>query len=327
MVSEEVTLDRDIALYRSVTFAQSTKRTYASHKRAYFKFCAAMGYNPVPVSQTVLCRYAAYLARRLAVSSIRKYLNIIRLLHLEEGFPNPLKENWFLETILRGIARKKGMGTTRKLPITPHLLLSIRGRLNLYNPVEAVFWAACLTAFFGFLRKANLFPPSVKGFDPSRHLCRQDLTLHQWGVTLHIRWSKTIQFGERALEAPLPRLVGHPLCPVAALVHAFTLTLGASLTGPAFVIKVGSQFTPFPPSKFVSLLRTHLSALGYNPNLYSGHSFRRGAASWALRNGLPGETIKILGDWKSDAYLTYLTLDHQAKLDSISVFAKSLPTT
>ena len=285
-----------------------------------------MGYVPVPVDQIVLCRYAAHLAKRLSAPSVRKYLNIVRILHLEEGFKNPLQENWFLDTILKGIDREKGVGVKRKLPITPHLLLSIKQGLNLSSPLDSVFWAACLTAFYGFLRKANLFPPNDKSFSPSKHLARSDFTFHPWGVMLHIRWSKTIQCGERILEAPLPRLPAHPLCPVAAIVQAFVLTRGAQVNGPAFVLKVTSGFSSFPPTKFVSMLRSQLTRLGYNPGLYSGHSFRRGAASWALKNGLPGETIKILGDWKSDAYLAYLVLDHQAKLDSMIKFSLPLPS-
>ena len=112
-----------------------------------------------------------------------------------------------------------------------------------------------------------------------------------------------------------------------ALVRAFTVTRGASIEGPAFVIPTSKGLTPFLPSRFVNLLKSYLGKLGYQQNLYSGHSFRRGAASWALQNGLPGETIKILGDWKSDAYLDYLSLDHADKLGSMKKFSTFLPTT
>ncbi|CAC5393969.1 unnamed protein product [Mytilus coruscus] len=45
---------------------------------------------------------------------------------------------------------------------------------------------------------------------------------------------------------------------------------------------------------------------GINSSQYSGHSFRRGGASFALECGLPGEVIQAHGDWRSDAYKAYL---------------------
>ena len=38
----------------------------------------------------------------------------------------------------------------------------------------------------------------------------------------------------------------------------------------------------------------------------SSHSFRRGGAVWLLSCKVPGEVIKVMGDWKSKAYLAYL---------------------
>ena len=326
MVAKEIELDRDVVRFRSLTFASSTKQSYASHRRAYLKFCLEMGYHPVPISTLNICRYAAFLSKRLAFSSIKKYLNIIRILHLEAGFPNPMKENWFLDTVLKGVARDKGKVVHRKLPITPAILLAIKSRLNPTSVEDLVFWAAALVAFFGFLRKANLFPSSTHKFDPSKHLSRLDFSLYHWGILLHIRWSKTIQYGERVLSTPLPRLQGHPLCPVDAVLRALIATRGAPPGGPAFMIPRAGGFIPLSPAKFISLLKSHLSALGFSPVNFSGHSFRRGAATWALTRGLPGEVIKILGDWKSDAYLAYLSLDQKEKVNSIFMFATGLPT-
>ena len=286
-----------------------------------------MSYTPVPASPVTILRYTAHLAKRLSANSIPKYLNIIRILHLEVALPDPLKNNWHLHTILKGIARVKGTMPNRKLPITPSILLRIHAILDFTKILDCVFWAICLTAFFAFLRKSNLLPPSAITFDPDRHLCRSDFTLIRDGVQLQIRWSKTIQFAEKLLFVPLPYLPGHPLCPVSAIFKAFNKTRGAPPRGPAFVIpQRGGGWSPFPPLKFITILRSHLSQLGLQSKEYSGHSFQRGAASWALASGLPGEIIKILGDWKSDAYLNYLSLDHNTKLHSIQQFASGLPT-
>ena len=92
------------------------------------------------------------------------------------------------------------------------------------------------------------------------------------------------------------------------------------------MVPTGGGFRPLSPGRFISILKSHLSGLGFAPNNFSGHSFRRGAATWALSRGLPGEVIKILGDWKSDAYLAYLSLERDDKVKSVFMFSKGLPT-
>ena len=143
---------------------------------------------------------------------------------------------------------------------------------------------------------------------------------------INIKWSKTIQCGERVLQTQIPLLKNHPLCPVNALVNAFSHTKYASADGPAFVVYNKSKFIPYSPIKFVHQLRGLLSLIGLPAKEYSGHSFRRGSASWAIQNGIPGEIIKILGDWKSDGYLAYLSLSTLSKIKSIHQFSMSLPS-
>ena len=64
--------------------------------------------------------------------------------------------------------------------------------------------------------------------------------------------------------------------------------------------------------KFIQILRLKLAAVGLQPELYSGHSFRRGEASLhysvikAFALHLQGELIQLQGGWSSDAYLRYL---------------------
>ena len=68
---------REVHSYRAELFAESTKATYKSHRNTYLRFCAYMGYPPVPVQPDHLLQYAAFLARSLKATSVRSYLNII----------------------------------------------------------------------------------------------------------------------------------------------------------------------------------------------------------------------------------------------------------
>jgi len=51
-----------------------------------------------------------------------------------------------------------------------------------------------------------------------------------------------------------------------------------------------------------------LGMIGVDPAKYSGHSFRRGGATFAHRLGVDPLLIKRMGDWRSDAYRRYI--DH-----------------
>lgn len=298
------------------TYAPSTQKAYRTHRRSYLAFCAAIGVDPVPASSNTLCRYAAMLARTLKFTSIKQYMNIIRLLHREWELPNPLTDNFQLDCVLRGIKRGLGDTPSRKLPITPALLLQFLGKLDLRSPTDSAVWAAALLLFFGLLRRNNaLCSPST--FDPEGSLRRQDISVHEWGMLVRIRRTKTIQNKERCLMIPLPRMPSHRLCPVQAIFHAFSLTPGAPSDGPAFVLPCAAGFRPLSPAAFVSRIRSLVSLCGEDSTRYAGHSFRRGGASWAYSSGVPVDTIRILGDWRSQAYTAYISPNLSCVRDSI----------
>lgn len=277
-----------MAEYRAATFAESTKRTYRSHRVSYYNFCRQMCIPPVPATEETLAKYAAYLARRLKANSVKQYLNIIRIMHLEAGLENPAKDSFHLKTTLRGIDRIKGTTVARKTPVTPELLMKIRNKVNFGKRDDCVFWAACVVMFFGLFRKSNLFHID-KRFSRTAFVINGDRSM-----TIKVCWSKTIQFQEREFEVMLPTIHPHPLCPVKAMCLAFHQTTPAPAHSPAF---------PISGECFDKRLK---SAVAGEEGNFSSHSFRRGGATWALSRGVPGEVIKMMGDWKSSAYLAYV---------------------
>ena len=184
-----------------------------------------------------------------------------------------------------------------------------------------------MVAFFGLFRKSNVLTASLSAFSKEKHLCRSDFIIFEWGVEVIVRWTKTIQCHERILRVPLLALPGHPLCPVSALVTYLRITSSALHDGPAFVIpgRKESSFVPYTPAMFLRRLRALLSRIGEDPTHYATHSFRRGGASWALQCGLPAEVVRLLGDWRSDAYLAYIDIPRSSRLQMAHVFANSLP--
>ena len=132
-------LDATVAHFQTQTFAASTSRTYATHMRAYMSFCNGLNIQPVPISHANIARYVAYLASRLSYNSICQYLNIIRLLHLESGLPNPLEKSWYHKSLMQGCKRALGQVARPKLPITLHLLKQTFLCLDLTLPFDLAF--------------------------------------------------------------------------------------------------------------------------------------------------------------------------------------------
>ena len=135
--------------------------------------------------------------------------------------------------------KEKEKNVKQKLPITSQLLLMIKGQLNIDAAYHKVIWAACHTLFFSMLRKSNVFPQSLRSFDPTKHLPRCDFLIHPdglvMGLVMKIRWTKTIQYKDRILECSLPRLKDHPLCPVQVPIKSFQCTTKVDPEGPAFM--------------------------------------------------------------------------------------------
>jgi len=216
-----------------------------------------------------------------------------------------------LKLAFRGISRLKPHCPKRALPVTPHILRQIEGLLDFCNPAHTVFWSLFLLAFFTMSRKSNLV--STGKFDKNKQLCRQDVLLGSKGMLVRFKWSKTIQYGQRVLEIPLVAEAGNILCPVSAF-KAMVQAVPAPKSGPAFVLPTNSGLQPVSYRVFQKFFRSCLVGVGLQADEFSSHSFRRGGASWAFRVQIPGELIKVQGDWASSAYLIYLDMSVDQRL-------------
>lgn len=316
-------LDSLVATYKSHTFAESTKSTYRHYLKSYLSFCKQIDIAVVPLNSTNLARYIAYLSKRLQYNSITNYLSVVRLLHMEAGVDCPI-DAFHVQSVLKGVKRILGSKVCSKLPITPKILLQIFSKLALNSSQDLCFWAACLVAFFSFLRKSNLFCQSMANFDPNRHLSREAIKFHETGVSLTIKGTKTIQFSERTLDVPLPRIINSPLCPCQALLLNFKQVNATVSPSPAFLFCTEGNVQAMTYSLFLKRLKFFLSDLGYDCSNYSGHSFRRGGASFAFECGIPAELIQAQGDWKSDAYKSYIDPSFSHRSQVMSHFASAL---
>ena len=166
--------------------------------------------------------------------------------------------------------------------------------------------------FFGLLRKSNLFQDS-RPSDIKREITRENIEITDESVILRLLWSKTIQRREKILIVKLPYLRDHPLCPVTAVKNMF------HVLGPKSKL---SQAFPITGEYFNRRLREITTSIGD----FSSHSFRRGGAVWGMSCGVPGEIIRIMGDWASTCYLQYLDQIPVKTLDRYRLmFGQKLP--
>ncbi len=171
-------------------------------------------------------------------------------------------------------------------------------------------------------RKSNLLPDAPAAFDRRKHFVRSDFIKVDQFVKLEVKHSKTIQCHERTYTVKLP-ILNSALCPFNALTASFS-KVRLSPDAPAFVMDMAG--TPLTGPAFNTRLKDLVAVCGEDPRLFGSHSFRRGSATWAMCCGVPGEVVKLWGDWKSNAYMDYLDHLPQRVHDGyLQMFASYLP--
>ena len=154
--------------------------------------------------------------------SIRNYLSGVKTLHkmLQTDCPSNLFQ---LNLLLRGIARSKQHGQKKKKAahITPESLEDIHGFIRKDNTTDVVMWSLFLLMFFLMARKSNMIPNSISEFDPKKQLTRGDIIIQDDMLLVHIKWSKTRQFGQ-SRKVPIVSIPNSCLCPVQAYIGMIT---------------------------------------------------------------------------------------------------------
>ena len=270
---------------------------------------------PFPASLATIKLFIQFLSRSLtSPQTIENYISAIRYTHRVNSIPCYFDiENFQVPNFLRAITRKLARLPKRKNPISPHLLSSLISLLDLRLPVDIVYRAAFCINFFTFARKSNIVPPSVKDFSPHKHMTRGHINVIEEGLLVSMEWSKTNQFRKRLVSIPLCSIPNSSLCPVDAYLK-MCATIPAPLSSPAFVVPSPSGLVTLTHFSYVRKLKSLIKQVGLDPSEFSGHSFRRGGATFAFASQVSPDLIKEHGDWLSDTYQKYLAFDLTERL-------------
>ena len=305
-------MEKLVQFYFTKGLAPSTQRTYKAAQERYLKFCRDGNFDPLPLTQSMLCAYVSFLANdNLKHSTLKVYLSAARNLQISAGMPDPFGGVAFhqLQQVMRGIKRaeaEKGVGAKQRLPITPVLLKKLWEVWSCKREEHdtKMLWAACCLCFFAFLHAGEMTVPSDNEYDEAVHLSVRDISVddpvHPSMLKIRIKQSKTDPF-RKGIDLFVGK-TGSCLCPVAAML-SYLHVRGIQRVGPLFLFSDGRVLTRH---RFVNAVQDGLKKAGIDQKNYSGHSFQIGAATTAAMKGIDDSIIKTLGRWESLAYLRYV---------------------
>ena len=192
-----------------------------------------------------------------------------RLFATTTGYEVPTKQFPLINITLKGLGKLKKTPPEQINPMTVHILLQIRDKLDLNMPFHGTMWALFVSSFCMLLRKSNVTPD--KDWE-TEYMCREHMRRGLVGYLITLYWTKNLQTGDRRLEYPLLEAPGCLLCLVWVLDNMIKLN-PAWKSSPAFC-HVNGQ--PIKYSTFNNFLKSIVNKIGLATTGCSTHCFRRG---------------------------------------------------
>ena len=308
---------------RRNAFAKGSYSNLRTQVRCYFSYCVYFSRSPLPADSKTIYGFVQFLSRSMVPSTVRNYLSGIKLLHIFHGLPFAHSDDYLLQLELKGIARLNPHVPIRAIPVTPAILQVFLRHMDVESSLHRCVWACGLFLFFTMARLGSILPSS-KATPLHTILARNRVNFSTQGILITLLHTKTIQFGRRRLHIPLIRNAS-PFCPVVAYEQVLA-HIQVDAGGPAFIFQHQGHVKLLTGTIFVDTFRKVLRAGGVpEASRFTGHSFRRGGATWAFQAGIPGELIQICGDWSSDAYKQYLEFSMVDKLNLAGLLVRHLP--
>ena len=305
---------------QSYRFAKNSARNMISNIRSYVFFITFFSLQLLPADPLHLCSFMELMALTSGYGHLKNVLASVKYLHEAYGHSFP-SNNFSLDTTMQGLKRRLARTPFFVMPLTPRILSMMYRFLDMSKPEDLALWTSYLTAFYCLLRKANVVPESAQ-FNPSQILTRGHIVLDRTNkiVYIHVSFTKTIQFCQRDLIIPVPSNA-NPSLDLYRHMELLLDSVDVPVTAPAFSY---SQKHFINYRQFTVRLKDLLSKCGLSPNLYSGHSFRRGAASYLHQVGGSILQIQAAGDWTSQCFTRYLYLSTEERLKAQHLVASAL---
>jgi hypothetical protein len=252
-----------------------------------------------PVSEEVLCAFAAHRAGRVAGATVRNDIAGLHAFHTAHSLPWPIPPR--LKHIITGVERARPPSSRMdiRLPVSLPLLRGVYEETDPTVALEAAVRACAFTAFYGQYRLGELLPDSLSAFDPQMHPTRAAWSGGR-APSITLPWTKTTRNAGAVIPlAPQPH---SRTCPVAAM-KAFLKRHRVSRRAHLFAYRVDGALRPL--TKRVFLAEINAIATGLGLCRVTGHCFRIGGTTQLLVSGVPPDVVRVAGRWASDSFLRY----------------------
>lgn len=293
---------------RLASLRESTKRTYGAGLLQFHNFCTALGIpeeQRAPCSPEVLSAFIASMAGSFAGSTVNNYVQAVRAWHLIHGLDWNMSDSE-LHMLLKASDNLTPPASRRapREPFTVRMLEEIRQNLDLDAPFDIAVFACLTTTFYSCARLGEFTVPSRESFNLALHVKLDNVSIEEdregrQTHTFALPSTKTSARGERVYWSRQDG-ASDPL-------SAFQRHLQINqppFDGHLFAYKWEDTHRPMTKPDFMRRIQTAMVAAGL-PRL-QGHSLRIGSTLEYLLRGIPFETVKSIGRWKSDAFTIYL---------------------
>ena len=306
---------------QSHRFAKGTAQNMVSGIRTWLTFCVYYNLQHLPATSESLVPFLQLMSLTVKYDHLKHLMSTVKFYHQARGIPFP-EHDFDVSNTLHGLKRELSHTVFQALPLTPAILRSMYEHLDTSKPKDLSLWCSYLVTFYCLFRKSNSVPKSCKNFDVKRTLLRKHVRVDSDNnmVFVHVTFSKTIQFGQRELVIPIPGNDDEAMDPVRHL-RALFLMCPCPAESPAFSYTKDKCITY---TGFTTSLKQLLKKAGYDPSLYSGHSFRRGGATLLYRLGASILQIQASGDWSSQCFARYLHVSEEERLKVQTLVANAM---
>ena len=288
--------------------------------RQFLYFTLHFKLSPFPATVDTLTCFLEFMARTSGYPHLKHLLSSVKFMHeaLDQPFPT---NSFYIDTTMQGLKRRLAKVPFQVLPLTPSILKRMFSHLNMSVIQDRALWCSFLLSFYGLLRKSNAVPKSAT-FSAKKVLTRRNISVDTVNnmVYVYLGHGKTNNFCTRDVIIPIPGNNDPAMDPVRHIQALFS-RVQTNPQSPAFTYAPG-QFIKY--TSFTSRLKELLKKAGVDPALYSGHSFRRGGATFLHSCGGTALMIQASGDWSSQCFTRYLYLSEGERLHSQSLIAKRI---
>ena len=274
-----------------ISKANNTLRAYKSDFKDFGTFCAKHGLNSLPSEPKVISLYLTHLSKKSKISTLRRRLVSIGMVHKIKGHYLDTKHPIIVENLM-GIRRVKGSIQKGKKPLLINHLKSIINVIDEQKIEDIKKFrdkSILLIGFGGGFRRSEIISIDY-----------EDLEFVNEGLKITIRKSKTDQFGEGMIKG-LPYFDKETYCPIVNLKKWLKITKIKS--GPIFRrFSKGLSLTNkrLTDQSVVLLIKEYLQLAGIENKNFAGHSLRSGFATVAADSGADERSIMAMTGHKSN---------------------------